>query len=92
MRKLIDNADPGLNVMLHGGEEVLVPEALKIYGEYSGLPDNIVQRVIKLVPKEALQTDQVMGINDIMTDAVTQKFLPALLTSDQLNELIQIQK
>jgi polysaccharide export outer membrane protein len=31
VRKLIDNADPALNVMLHGGEEVLVPEALKIY-------------------------------------------------------------
>jgi polysaccharide export outer membrane protein len=30
VRKLIDNADPSLNVMLHGGEEVLVPEALKI--------------------------------------------------------------
>jgi polysaccharide export outer membrane protein len=31
VRKLIDTADPSLNVMLHGGEEVLVPEALKIY-------------------------------------------------------------
>jgi polysaccharide export outer membrane protein len=31
VRKLIDNADPNLNLMLHGGEEVLVPEALKIY-------------------------------------------------------------
>jgi polysaccharide biosynthesis/export protein len=31
VRQLIDNADPALNVMLHGGEEVLVPEALKIY-------------------------------------------------------------
>jgi polysaccharide export outer membrane protein len=31
VRKLIDDADPALNVMLHGGEEVLVPEALKIY-------------------------------------------------------------
>ena len=31
VRKLIDNADPSLNIMLHGGEEVLVPEALKIY-------------------------------------------------------------
>src|ERR1700722_18242580 len=31
VRKLIDNADPSLNVMLHGGEEVLVPEAHKIY-------------------------------------------------------------
>jgi NitT/TauT family transport system substrate-binding protein len=68
------------------------PEALKIYGEYSGLPDSIVQRVIKLIPKEALQTDQVMGINDIMTDAVAQKFLSAPLTPDQIKELIQIQK
>jgi len=31
VRKLIDNADPSANVMLRGGEEVLVPEALKIY-------------------------------------------------------------
>jgi NitT/TauT family transport system substrate-binding protein len=68
------------------------PDALKVYEEYSGLPDSIVQRVIKLIPKEALQTDQVMGINDIMTDAVAQKFLSAPLTPDQLKELIQIQK
>jgi NitT/TauT family transport system substrate-binding protein len=68
------------------------PDALKAYGEYSGLPDSIVQRVLKLIPKEALQTDQVMGINDLMADAVTQKFLSAPLTPDQLKELIQIQK
>jgi NitT/TauT family transport system substrate-binding protein len=68
------------------------PEALKIYGDYSGLPPDIVARVLKLVPKEALQTDQIMGIDDVMADAVTQKFLPAPLTPDQLKELIQIQK
>ena len=67
------------------------PDALKIYGEYSKLPDSIVQRVLKLVPKEALQTGQVMGINDLVTDAVAQKFLSAPLTTDQLKELIQIQ-
>jgi NitT/TauT family transport system substrate-binding protein len=68
------------------------PDALKVYGEYSNLPPNIVQRVLKLIPKEALQTDQIMGINDIMADAVTQKFLAAPLTPDQLKELIQIVK
>jgi polysaccharide biosynthesis/export protein len=31
VRKLMDGADPSLNVMLHGGEEVLVPVAQKIY-------------------------------------------------------------
>src|SRR6202167_4225485 len=67
------------------------PEALKVYGEYSGLPDNIVQRVLKLVPKEALQTDKVMGLDDIMGDAVAQKFLAAPLTPEQIKELIQVQ-
>jgi NitT/TauT family transport system substrate-binding protein len=68
------------------------PEALKVYGEYSGLPDNTVQRVLKLIPKEALQTDEVKGIDSVMADAVSQKFLSAPLTPDQLKELIQIQK
>jgi len=68
------------------------PEALKVYGEYSGLPDNIVQRVLKLIPKEALQTDEVKGIDGVMADAVSQKFLSAPLTPDQLKQLIQIQK
>ena len=68
------------------------PEALKIYGEYSGLPQPIVQRVLKLIPKEALQTDQVMGVDAIMADAVSQKFLSVPLTEDQLKELIQVQK
>ena len=68
------------------------PEALKIYGEYANLPPNIVQRVLKLVPKQALQTDQVMGLDDVMAAAVKQKFLAAPLTADQLKELIQIPK
>jgi len=68
------------------------PDALKIYGEYSGLPPTIVQRVLELVPKAALQTDQIMGLDDVMADAVAQKFLAAPLTTDQIKELIQIPK
>ncbi len=68
------------------------PEALRIYSEYSKLPDNIVHRVLQLIPKEALQTDEIKGLNDIMVDAVTQKFLSAPLTPDQVKELVQIQK
>jgi len=68
------------------------PDALKIYGEYSGLPDSIVQRVLKLVPKEALQTDQIKDLDGVMADAVTQKFLAAPLTPDQVKELVQIPK
>jgi NitT/TauT family transport system substrate-binding protein len=68
------------------------PDALKIYGEYSGLPPNLVQRVLKLVPKEALQTAEVKGLDAVMADAVAQKFLAAPLTPDQIKELIQIPK
>jgi NitT/TauT family transport system substrate-binding protein len=68
------------------------PEALKIYGEYSGLPDSIVQRVVKLIPKEALQTDELKNLDAVMASAVTQKFLPAPLTPDQVKELVQIPK
>jgi NitT/TauT family transport system substrate-binding protein len=68
------------------------PEALKIYAQYSNLPDNIVQRVIKLIPKEAMQTDEIKGLNDVITDAVAQKFLSAPLTPDQIKELVQIPK
>lgn len=68
------------------------PDALKVYGEYSHLPPNIVQRVLKLIPKEALQTDQIMDLDGVMKDAVAQKFLSAPLTADQLKELVQIPK
>ncbi len=68
------------------------PDALKIYGEYSGLPASIVQRVVKLIPKEALQTDEIKDLNGVMQDAIAQKFLSAPLTKDQIKELVQIPK
>ncbi len=68
------------------------PDALKIYGEYSGLPASIVQRVVKLIPKEALQTDEIKDLNGVMQDAIAQKFLSAPLTPDQIKELVQIPK
>ena len=77
---------------VQGPPEGSSPDALKIYGEYSGLPDSIVQRVVKLIPKEALQTEQVKDLDGVMADAVTQKFLSAPLTPDQIKELVQVPK
>ena len=51
-----------------------------------------MQRVLELVPKEALQTDEIKGLDAIMSDAVAQKFLSAPLTPDQIKELVQIAK
>ena len=66
------------------------PAALKVYGEYSNLPEKIVLRVRNLIPKESMATDRVEGIDQIMADAVAAKFIPAPLTAAQVKELVQI--
>jgi NitT/TauT family transport system substrate-binding protein len=66
------------------------PEALKQYSDYSKLPENIVLRVRKLIPKENLATGRIEGIDGIMSDAVAGKFIPAPLSAEQVKELIQI--
>jgi NitT/TauT family transport system substrate-binding protein len=68
------------------------PNALKIYGEYSGLPENIVRKVRELIPQQALTIDQVAGMDQIMADAVAGKFIPAPLSADKIKELVQIPK
>jgi NitT/TauT family transport system substrate-binding protein len=65
------------------------PAALKIYGEFTGLPDAVVQRVRPLMPKDSMATDTVVGIDQIMADAVANKFLAAPLTKEQLADLIR---
>ena len=66
------------------------PAALAIYQDYSGLPDNIVRRVRDLIPKEAMNPDSVVGMEQIIAEAVNLKFMPAPLTPEQLKEFIQI--
>ena len=66
------------------------PAALKIFSDYSGLPENVAQRVPQLFPKDTLAPDRVVGIDRIMAEAVETKFIAAPLTSEQIAELIQI--
>jgi NitT/TauT family transport system substrate-binding protein len=66
------------------------PAALKAYKDYSGLPDKIVQRVHDLIPKANLEPDRIAGLDEIMAEAVTQKFLAGPLTADRVRELVQI--
>jgi NitT/TauT family transport system substrate-binding protein len=66
------------------------PAALKIYGEYSSLPEKIVLRVRNLIPEGSMVTDRIEGIDQIMADAVAAKFIPAPLTAEQVKELVQI--
>jgi NitT/TauT family transport system substrate-binding protein len=66
------------------------PAALKIFSEFTGLPERVVSRVRELVPKDALTPDRIVGVDQIMAEAVRDKFLTAPLTALQVNELIQI--
>jgi NitT/TauT family transport system substrate-binding protein len=66
------------------------PAAIKIFSEYSGLPENVAKRVPQLFPKDTLVPDRVVGIDQIMAEAVQTKFIPAPLTAQQVSELIQI--
>ena len=68
------------------------PAALKHYAEYSGLPEKIVLRVRRLIPKENLATGRIEGMDQVMADAVAGKFIPAPLAAEQINELVQIPK
>jgi len=66
------------------------PAAIKIFSDYSGLPEKVARRVPQLFPKETLAPDRVVGIDQIMAEAVQNKFIANPLTATQVNELIQI--
>ena len=67
-----------------------VPAALKIFSEFTGLPERVVSKVRQLVPKETLAPDRIVGIDQIISEAVSMKFLAAPLTAEQVKELIQV--
>ncbi len=66
------------------------PAALKHFSDYSGLPEKVVVKVRQLIPKETMAPDRIVGIDQILAEAVSMKFLSAPLTADQIKELIQI--
>jgi NitT/TauT family transport system substrate-binding protein len=68
------------------------PEALKHFSDYAKLPEKVVGRVRELIPKDTMAPDVVVGVDQIMAEAVQHKFIPAPLSKEQIAELIQIPK
>ena len=66
------------------------PAALKIFADYSGLPEAVVAKVRGLIPKDTMAPDRVVGMDQIIAEAQAQKFISAPLTPEQVKELIQI--
>jgi ABC-type nitrate/sulfonate/bicarbonate transport system substrate-binding protein len=68
------------------------PAALKHFSDYSGLPEKVVAKVRALLPKESMAPDQLVGVDQIISEALASKFLSAPLTAEQVKELVQIPK
>lgn len=67
------------------------PNVVKVYAEWLGIsPETAVRARDGFFPKDALNPDRIVGIDDIIRDAVAFKFTNAPLTKEQLSELIQI--
>jgi NitT/TauT family transport system substrate-binding protein len=67
------------------------PAAFRHYADFMGIGETTMRRARdEFYPKAALDPDVILGIDAINADAVRLRYMPALLTRDQLTELIRI--
>jgi len=66
------------------------PAAIKAYAAWSGLPESVARRAPEFLTKDNLDPRHISGLDAIVEDAVTFKYLPAPLSEAQLKEAIQI--
>jgi NitT/TauT family transport system substrate-binding protein len=68
-------------------------EALRIYTEFAKITMDDARRIREeFVPKEMMRPDRVVGLADLMPDAIRLKFLNQALNEAQLKELVAIPK
>jgi NitT/TauT family transport system substrate-binding protein len=66
-------------------------DALKAYAAFAGISLEMARQVRdEFFPKEILQPEHIMGLDALMADAVTFKYIAAPLTKDQIADLIRI--
>ena len=67
------------------------PAMLKTYAEFAGVSEAIAKRTRdEFFAKSAIDPDKVVGLAEIMPDAVTYKYIAAPLSEAQTKELFQI--
>ena len=64
------------------------PDAIAHFAEIANVPLSVAQKIPGLVPKDALSPDQIVGMDDIMAEAIATKFIAAPLTKAQISELV----
>ncbi len=69
------------------------PQVIKDYAEFVGVSEPVARKVRDdFFPKSLIDPDEIHGLDSLMAEAVTLKFIPAPLSREQVAELIQIQK
>jgi NitT/TauT family transport system substrate-binding protein len=69
------------------------PQVIKDYAEFVGTTEAIAKRTRdEFFPKALIAPDEIKGMDSLMEEAVTLKFIPAPLSAQQLSELVQLQK
>jgi len=67
------------------------PQVIKDYAAFVNVPEPMAKRVRdEFFPKGLVDPDKIAGLESLMAEAVTLKFIPTPLTKKQLTELIQI--
>jgi NitT/TauT family transport system substrate-binding protein len=67
------------------------PQVIKDYAEFVKVPEPMAKRVRdEFFPKSLIDPDKIAGLDSLMQEAVTLKFIPQPLTKAQTDDLIQI--
>jgi NitT/TauT family transport system substrate-binding protein len=68
-------------------------KAIPAFAQYAGISPATARRVRdEFYPKAMLQLDRVMGLPELIDDAIAFKYLPGALTPAQVGELVQTSK
>jgi ABC-type nitrate/sulfonate/bicarbonate transport system substrate-binding protein len=69
------------------------PQALAAYSAWAGVPEGVARRTRDdFMRRENMLPDQLSGLDAVMADAVTYKFIPAPLDAETLKTLLQLQE
>ena len=67
------------------------PEGVKAYADWAKVSEAIGKRSLgEFLPKAAVQTDEIRGLDQNMRTAIEAKYISAPLTKEQIAELVQI--
>jgi NitT/TauT family transport system substrate-binding protein len=66
------------------------PDAIRAYAAWSGLAERLARQAPDFITKDSIDPIRIVGLEDMMADAVKFKYIPAPLTREQLAVLVQV--